>query len=370
MKNIKEPVRLRQKQLKDGNISLYLDIYYNGKRKYEFLKLYLVKETSKAEKEQNKTTLKIANSIKAQRIIDVQSGAYDVKIDQSNDVAFFPYFDKLKKEQSTRGAGWDTVRNRLLDYCHDENLTFRHVDKQFCEGWRKYLDTCDNAFSSDKELKEGTKHMYWVVFKIVMNRAVKDGILNVSPASLVDGFKPSSAKRVYLTVEEIKRLSQTECHPRHDILKRAFLFSCLTGLRSCDVKALSWGDVTEENGYTRIIFRQQKTHEQEYLDINRQAVTLMGERGRKEDKVFPIKYGHDHANKVLRALVKKAGIDKHVTFHVSRHTFATMMLTNKNSLYTVSKLLGHKSISTTQIYAKVIDAEKQSAVDSIPDGII
>ena len=71
--NIKEPVRLRRKKLTNGNVSLYLDIYWNGTREYEFLKLYLIPEKSKSDKDKNRETLKLANSVKAQRIIEIQN---------------------------------------------------------------------------------------------------------------------------------------------------------------------------------------------------------------------------------------------------------------------------------------------------------
>lgn len=76
---IKEPIRLRRKTLANGNISLYLDIYWNGSRTYEFLKLYLIPEKTKADKEKNRETLKLANSVKAQRIIEIQNGEFGFK---------------------------------------------------------------------------------------------------------------------------------------------------------------------------------------------------------------------------------------------------------------------------------------------------
>lgn len=369
MTDIKEPVRLREKPLKSGGASLYLDIYYKGKRYYEFLKLYTVKPTDKEARERNKKTISIANQVKAQRIIEVESGAYKVKLEQSPDTPFFGYFDKICEDKEMKGGRmrtWKAVRRIILEFSKDEDLTFMEIDRQFCEGLRRHIDKSENKNHTQRvPLEHGTKQAYWTIFKYVLHLSVRDEIMAASPADAVDGFKPSEARRVYLTVDEIATLSQTEC--RHDIIKRAFLFSCLTGLRSCDVKRLKWENVTEENGYTRITFRQQKTQQQEYLDINRQATALMGDRGKKSDVVFPIVFGHDRVNIILRDWVRKAGIDKHVTFHVARHTFATMLLTNGVDLYTVSKLVGHKDIKTTQIYAKIVDEKKRSAVDSIPD---
>jgi integrase len=136
-------------------------------------------------------------------------------------------------------------------------------------------------------------------------------------------------------------------------------------MRNCDIRALTWADVHEQDGYTRIIFRQQKTKGQEYLDISAQAASLMGDRGRDNDAVFPL-VDPRSVSKHIFSWVSAAGITKHVTFHASRHTFAVMML-QVTDIYTVSKLLGHRELSTTQVYAKVLDKAKREAVDNMPD---
>lgn len=384
MKTNKEPVRLREKKLKNGNVSLYLDIYFEGVRKYEMLRLYLIPERNRADKEANRTTLAIANSIKAKRIIDIQSGAYDVKLANRSEELFFPYYDK--RASTAKGGShrtWLSMRRILTDYCVNENITFKQMGIEWAHGLRDYID--NKSYGSgirklkeitDEELQErsekglahGTKCQYWTIIKTIFNEAVRDGIIDKSPFANIAGFKPSDPKRTYLTAEEVRLLASTECK-RQDV-KNAFLFSCLTGLRHSDIEQLTWGDVREENGYTRIVFRQQKTKRLEYLDINKQAVTLMGERKADTELVFPIGVTLVRLCVILKDWTKRANINKHITFHVARHTFATMMLSNGVDLYTVSKLVGHKSINTTQIYAKVMDREKQRAVDTIPSDIL
>ena len=169
---------------------------------------------------------------------------------------------------------------------------------------------------------------------------------------------------MYLTFEELRKLVDTECE--YAGVKRAFLFSCLTGLRRSDIVRLRWSDVHQQGEFTRIIFRQKKTQGQEYLDITPQAVELMGERGKSDDLVFYDLYTPDCSNKAIQNWVLRAGIDKKISFHCGRHTFAVMMLDLGTDIYTVSKLLGHRELSTTQIYAKVLDKNKQAAVQRIP----
>lgn len=360
MKGTKEPVRLREKELANGDKSLYLDIYHNGRRKYEFLKLYIVKETNKIEREMNRKTMELANTIKAQRTIEIQSREYGLRADRT-ETPFFEYVDHLRTMVEYRnGTLWASVRKTVLTFCKDKDITFKAIDTVFVKGYRAFLDK--------SKLSSGSKHIYFAVFKAMLNRAVKDDILTTSPAKNIEGFKPSDARRVYLTADELAKLSRTECVDEG--IRNGFLFSCLTGLRLSDVQSLTWGDVTEEGGYTRITFRQKKTKWQEYLDINRQAVRLMGRRRKPTEMIFNLNHGYSYINTILGEWAKRAKIHKHVTFHVARHTFATMMLANGVDIYTVSKLVGHRDIKTTQIYAKVMDKDKRRAVDTIPDGLI
>ena len=114
-----------------------------------------------------------------------------------------------------------------------------------------------------------------------------------------------------------------------------------------------------------MIFHQKKTGGLEYLDITKQAADLLGEPAQPDDHVFSLP-SPTYTNANLRIWASRAGINKHLTFHSGRHTFAVMMLTLGVGLYTVSKLLGHRDIKTTQIYARIVDSKKQEAVDIIP----
>ena len=212
-------------------------------------------------------------------------------------------------------------------------------------------------------LAPNTLAVYVATMRYIINQAYREGLLTANPIANIKGIGYEETNRTYLTIDEVKLLAKTPCP--NEVTKRAFLFGCLTGLRNCDIRALTWGDVHEQDGYTRIIYKQLKTHGQEYLDISAQASSLMGGRGRDTDAVFPLMSWHAVRQQLL-AWAKRAGITKHVTFHTSRHTFAVMML-SVTDIYTVSKLLGHRELSTTQVYAKVLDKAKREAVDNIPN---
>ncbi len=166
-------------------------------------------------------------------------------------------------------------------------------------------------------------------------------------------------------MEEVKKLVVTDC--RYPALKRAFLFACFTGLRKSDIEKLTWGEVQKFDGFTRLVFKQKKTGGQEYLDIPKAAEPYLGKRNGagSQDLVFPAFKYSSEVSLELRRWAMAAGITKDFTFHCSRHTFAVMLLNSGTDIYTVSKLLGHREIATTQIYAHLVDARKQEAVSRI-----
>ena len=374
-KTIKEPIRIRQKELANGNISLYLDIYIGGKRKYEFLKLYLIPEKTREDKEKNRQTMQLANSIKSKRIVEYQNGEFGFKSNYKLDALFFDYYRAMceKRHGNPENWGnWYSCLHHLMKYEKNERITFADITHEWVQGFRDYLDNEAVAWShdyrkriKDKPLARNSKLSYFNKLRACLNQAFEDRIIPVNPCRGVERFRPEEGTRMYLTIDEVRLLAQTECeYPR---IKDAFLFSCMTGLRRSDILRLKWGDIHKQGDFTRIIFRQKKTEGQEYLDITPQAAQLMGDPKGINDPIFEDIHSPSCTNKAVQEWVLNAGIHKKISFHCARHTFATMMLDLGTDIYTVSKLLGHRDLSTTQIYVKVLDKNKQKAVSNIPD---
>ena len=377
-KTIKEPIRIRQKELANGNISLYLDIYIGGKRKYEFLKLYLIPEKTREDKEKNRQTMQLANSIKSKRIVEYQNGEFGFKSNYKLDALFFDYYramcEKRHGNPESRGnwGNWYSCLHHLMKYEKNERITFANITPEWVQGFRDYLDNEAVAWShdyrkriKDKPLARNSKLSYFNKLRACLNQAFEDRIIPINPCRGVERFRPEEGTRMYLTIDEVRLLAQTECeYPR---IKDAFLFSCMTGLRRSDILRLKWGDIHKQGDFTRIIFRQKKTDGQEYLDITPQAAQLMGDPKGINDPIFEDIHSPSCTNKAVQEWVLNAGIHKKISFHCARHTFATMMLDLGTDIYTVSKLLGHRDLSTTQIYVKVLDKNKQKAVSNIPD---
>ena len=385
---LKEPVRIRFKQLSNGNQSIYLEYYtgdvirkenyVGGKRKYEFLKLYLIPERTREDKAKNEATLALAKAIQSKRIVEVQNDAHGFQNTNKSRVNLLDYLENIGKQSAEQGSRnyARTVLNtvRALKLFRGDYIAFRDVDKEFLSEFTDYLRQMPKAskygvLKAGGRLSNNSVVSYYGTLRTAINRAYKEGIITVNPTKEFDfasKVRQEPSRREYLTLDELKTLINTEC--RHEIVKRAFLFSCLCGLRVSDIRKLRWCDLQRSGGRVRIEITMQKTKEPLYLPISDEALKWLPERGEANDSDFIFPLTHEGTvNDTLQHWAKVAGITKHISFHVARHTHATMMLTLGADLYTVSKLLGHKNIATTQIYAKIGDKKKEEAIGLIPN---
>ncbi len=385
---LKEPVRIRFKQLSNGNQSIYLDYYtgdvirkenyVGGKRKYEFLKLYLIPERTREDKAKNEATLALAKAIQSKRIVEVQNDAHGFQNTNKSRVNLLDYLENIGKQSAEQGSRnyARTVLNtvRALKLFRGDYIAFRDVDKEFLSEFTDYLRQMPKAskygvLKAGGRLSNNSVVSYYGTLRTAINRAYKEGIITVNPTKEFDfasKVRQEPSRREYLTIDELKTLINTEC--RYEIVKRAFLFSSLCGLRISDIRKLRWCDLQRNGRRVRIEITMQKTKEPLYLPISDEALKWLPERGEANDSDFIFPLTHEGTvNDTLQHWAKVAGITKHISFHVARHTHATMMLTLGADLYTVSKLLGHKNIATTQIYAKIVDKKKEEAIGLIPN---
>lgn len=342
----KQPIQLRKKKLSNGDESLYLDYYVSGQRKYEYLKLYINNHPKTNEdKNKNKKTLEIAERILQERLKNFTSIEYCENDTYISDFIKSELGGKYKPLIPILGDA------KILDF-NKKSFYYSIIEK---------LKTM--------KLREGTKHIYYIYIKTIAHKANEKEKINITIKIPSCPFKPSESRRNFLTIEEVRKVASIQSLNTEILdMRDAFMFSCLTGLRYSDVKSLKWEEVEEINGRTRLNFKQRKTKTCEYYDISQQAVKFMGERKSKNEYVFKIhKINKTYISHIIKEIMSIAGIEKKITYHCSRHTFAVMMLDLGVDLFTTSKLLGHKDIKTTQIYAKVLDKNKQKAVDLIPE---
>ena len=346
----KGQVQLRMKPLKRGGKSLYLDIYRNGVRRYEFLHLYLAPERSNDDRLRNEEVIRVAEAICAKRTIELQlqANAMTMPSDRIVSKVLEDYLEIVKSRSEGTQEVWRCWVNQVSRW-EGCSVPVSEVTRDW---WGKYT-----LWVQKVKKHPTTQHHYLSRMRTVLRYAEGKGLLLLNPAKAVRLPHLEKASRVYLTAEELRRLKATPCITPE--VARAFLFSCLCGLRLSDIEALDWSSISG----SRITLKIKKTGRLQFVELNAQAMELLGER--KTGKVFRLKTRSDISYN-LRKWAEAAGIPKHISFHTSRHTFAVLMLSAGVDIYTLSKLLGHSSVTTTQIYSDILDSRRKEAVDMLP----
>ncbi|MBR3566878.1 MAG: site-specific integrase [Bacteroidales bacterium] len=367
-RKVKEPVKLRQKKLRNGGVSLYLDYYKQGHREYEFLGMYLNPETDSAIKEQNKAILESANFIRNQRIAEIIKNDAGLKNTQQSKMLLSDWLEcykELKENRSRSLLDQIGITQKLLKLYKGDKITLAEVDKKFCEGFLHYVQYKYVSDLTKRRLNPHTAFNYYVILNGALNYAVRRELIIKNPTAAIEqDLKPRKpeSKREFLTIDEVQRLIDTDCP--NPTVKQMFLFSCCCGLRFSDVARLKWENLSMVNNQLQADIRQKKTDEPIYLPLSTVAQEWLPERNGQPDGAFVFKrIVNAWVDNNIKRWAAAAGITKHVTYHVSRHTFATIQLTLGTDLYVLSKLMGHKSVTTTQIYAKVVDERKADAVN-------
>ncbi len=361
------PVAIRYKALSNGGKSIYFDIYKDGKRSYLFKGLHLVPETDAASKAQNKNTLQAANAIKAQLTIDITNGEAGIK-PKASKILLVDWAKAVQErmfKKGTVGAKLWTPYIAALNVFKADKVMLKDVDKAFCVNFSNFLSKEYVSEMTGRHLESSTASRLSTYLNRTLKEAVKADLITTNPydkLDLSDKIKVTKNQREFLTLDEVRMLEATPC--RHDIVKRAFLFSCYCGLRISDIKALKWGNIYRDGETYRLEIVMKKTQTPIYMALSKPALKWLPERGGAADTgtVFSMP-PHATLDRTLERWTAKAGIAKHITFHCARHTFATMTLSLGADLYTVSKLLGHSNIQTTQIYAQIVNRKKDEAIN-------
>ena len=236
-----------------------------------------------------------------------------------------------------------------------EKLYFNEITPLFWKQYDSYLINLGN--------NGNTRWKAYRTIKTFINKAIENGILKNDPLRGVKVRKPEG-NRMYLSQEEVKKLEKIYSGYLTKELKHVlhyFLFSCYTGLRFSDVKNLKFSNIYTENNQTYISIVQKKTTGAMTLPLGKKALSYMPEFGLPTQPVFDV-YSNQATNRLLKDIMKLAGIHKSISFHCARHTFATIALELSGDIASVSKLCGHTKISTTQIYAKVLESSKRNVI--------
>ncbi len=355
-------VTVRKKLLSNGKESLYLDVYTEYGRKKEFLKLYLYKRPKNGlERDHNKETQKIADTIRAKRELTVGAEENGETTLAKKRVDFIGYYERYITDYTKKDT---RMLQAALNYfkafaqhkgvLSNGQLSAKAITESFCFDFKEWMEGHAN-------LSGETPADYFARFKKVLRHATRDKVFTINPAAeVVNKRADKSVEKDVLSMDEVQALARAHCGNAE--VKRAFLFACNTGLRFCDVVALRWEHIQDET----LKMKQMKTNHHVYINLNAAARKLLGTPGQPTDSVFTLP-SHTGVLGVLRHWTTRAGVTKKVTFHVARHSFATNLLIHGADLKSTSALLGHTTLTHTQKYTRVVDALKQQAVNRLPE---
>jgi integrase len=281
---------------------------------------------------------------------------------------FIQYFKQIanEKKQSNQD-NWISALKHLKAYLKitdkKETIRFCDITLQWCEGFKNYLLTTKGIRSDKEQLATNTAAAYFIKLKVALKSAYRYGYLPKDMNADLKSIKEVETQREFLTLEELHNLVNTVC--TDEVLKRAALFSALTGLRHSDILKMKWSEIVETEGKYTLHYTIQKTEKYQELPISKDAVQLCGERQAPETLVFKGLIYSAYANKALAQWIGAAGITRNITFHCFRHTYATLQLASGTQITTIQKMLGHKKLETTMVYAKTLEEAKREAADKI-----
>lgn len=364
------------KQKKNGAFTLQMYAYINGVKKYYSLRQY-ISNPKHWNPDKQEVSVKcdnwhlINNTIqvyltKARNFV-LTANVEGIKINISE-------FDRLRRRDSTEG---DDITKFIENYIKNfgnrlkpatiasyevqirklnrfrSKTAFTDLSPFFWTQYQSYMISLGN--------NQNTIEKAFRILKVFIHLAIDHGIIKENPLVKVK-VKRVNGHMDYLSLEELsvlEKLYKGILTKYEKNVLRSFLFACYTGLRYQDIKEIQGIHIFENS---RIEKEMQKNGRKVTIELSDRAKALLSEIEIKTMPLFRV-YANQPINRALKVLASKAGIQKKVTFHVSRHTFATITLSLSNDIAAVQKLCGHAKIQTTQIYAKVLDKQTKMAID-------
>lgn len=377
--------KLKHKVLSDGTLSLYLD-YYLGRveerdrttgeikskvhRKREFLKLTLLANPrTPFERQQNKEIMATALEIRRMREDELLKSGYGIEVKRKKvEVNFLDYFQSYIDNYSKKDIRMIKIAlQRFKDFleatpeyqCYSVKIKPSQMNKDMMLAFTEYLQSRSKG--------EGAKSI-WQRFKKVVNHAIEHDVMLKDPTKGISiKVDEGMLRKDVLSQEEIQTLINTHYENENPIIQRAFIFCAITGMRFCDVKDLRFSNIDFSNKLMR--FEQNKvmghsTSSGVVIPLNETMLNLIGESPEADELIFPLP-SYEACLKALKRWVKRAGIQKKISWHCARHSFATNLLINTANVKVVQSLMGHSTLRYTERYMRAIDEQKQQAINSL-----
>ena len=388
----KENPKLEQNKLSDGRISLYLEyylgreekpvldengnqVYYDsgkmqGKPKFavkhnrrkENLSLYLIdKPRTPAERQQNKETLELATKIRAEREQEFKESMLGYRLKKDRTVNFLDYFQAYINSYTKKDIRMVQIAlSRFKDFLKEQypmnefSIKPELITKEMMEQFVAYLQS--------RSVGEGAKSIYQR-FKKVIRYAIDHDVMLKDPCKSVTCKVDSQMLRKdVLSPEEIQKLAACHYDNENPNVRRAFIFCLYSGLRFCDVKDLTYKNVDYANRLLKFEQSKTKGHSASsgvVIPLNDGLLSIIGEAPADKNCLIFDLPTYESCCKSVKRWVKRAGIDKHISWHCARHSFAVNILNNGANIKTVASLLGHSGLKHTEKYTRAVDKLKE-----------
>ncbi len=380
--------KLRQKVMSDGNLALYLD-YYLGRinvtdeatgevkskvqRKREFLHLSLyATPRTPIERQQNKDTLALAQKIRFEREQEFKDGNLGYRLKTDKNINFLDYYQSYidgytKKDKRNIELSYKRFQDFLRDTPkykkYSQRITPQQITRDMVIEFTEYLQS--------RSVGEGA-HTLYARFKKVVAYAFEHGVFLKNPCNKITiKIDRGVLKKDVLSQEEMQQLIATHYQRENPNIRRAFIFCLYTGMRYCDVKDLTFASIDYANKMLKFEQNKTKGHSANsgvVIPLNDGLLKLIGEPttpNNRAELVFPLP-SYEMCLKAVKRWVKRAGINKHISWHCARHSFAVNILNNGANIKTVASLLGHSGLQCTEKYTRAVDSLKQEAINSLP----
>ena len=381
--------KLKEKILSDGQISLYLEYYlgytqvYDEKkaknvikhnRKKEFLSLYVWQAPrTPVERQQNKSTYELARKIRFEREQEFKESINGYRLKKDRNINFLDYFQTYNDSYTKKDYRMMVLTlNRFKDFLRDTEEYNKYVLSIRPEQITKDLVSDFVDYIQGRSKGEGAMNIFQKFKKVIKYALDHDVILKNPCTGIVCKVDKQILRKEVLSMDEIQTLIKTHYQYESNEIRRAFIFCLYCGLRFCDVKDLTFENVDYSNRLLKFEQNKTKGHSAAsgvVIPLNEGLLNLIGEKpsgGNKESKIFNLPT-YQSCNKSLNRWVKHAKIDKHITWHCARHSFAVNILNNGANIKTVASLLGHSGLKHTEKYTRAIDSLKQDAINSLPE---
>ncbi len=368
MANICKTVNLYTRKIKKGTmLSFFLD-YYPGYRdaatnkvlRHESLGIYIYAHPkNQRERDYNARLTEKAEAMRCRRYEEIVNERYDFFDKKKLNGSFIEYFKEHAHKKNARYEQTFIHFNRFTG----GKCTFGEINIELCNKFLEYLHTTSQVIHTKRKLHPNSIASYWSAFLGTLHAAHRDRKIKENPCPYLERAESIPTDRVGLSADELITLAETPCEV--PVLKRAFLFACLTGLRKSDIKALTWEMIQPEaDGTPYVTIRMQKTKQIIHNPIGDEALELIRLADKCAGLIFP-DFKDNMTQTALKQWLGAAGITKNITFHSSRHTYCSLQLGAGTDSRTVQTLVGHKNLATTQGYLDNVDRKKMEAANRI-----